>query len=147
MPEFTVVKWGGVSFLGSHVNGLGIVGDIRITPLRRAIEVAANALSAVPVEVTDYYSDFGTIAFRARISGKASIGETAPECMRRLWKLLVIEARRPTNTLQVNLQGVAEPLTYSLVKTTDEFERVIGKRTQSRSVIELDVSLRYVASS
>jgi hypothetical protein len=67
--------------------------------------------------------------------------------MRRLWKLLVIEARRPTNTLQVNLHGVAEPLTYSLVKTTDEFERVIGKRTQSRSVIELDVSLRYVASS
>jgi hypothetical protein len=141
MTEFAAAQLG--AFVWNGDNGASIIGDIVITAPVRTVGVAANALSKRPVQTTDFISDFGTIAFHARLAGIDSESETAPDHMQRMRDNLETEVAKDSNTFLLSLFGVTSgPRSYSVVKN-DHMAETITKATQSRSVIEFDVLLKY----
>jgi len=140
MADYALVTLGDFIFDGRDA---ALVGDLVIGAIPRNVQVAANAISAEPVQVLWYDSDFGLIKFHAKLSGRETISEAAPNHLRRMWQNLVTEVGNDTNTLTVAVWGMDDPLTYRIFKN-DRFDKTITALTQARSVMEFDVALKYL---
>ena len=141
MPEVKTVAWG--SFPFTDDGGAAIVGDITVKDPVRTVGVAANALSKNPVQTVDFISDFGTISFRVRLGGIDTSGETAPRHLERMWSNLRTLAAKKSSTFTITIRGWSAPRSYGVVKS-DSIDTIITVLTQTRSVIEADVVLKYL---
>jgi hypothetical protein len=141
VPSYAIATLGAFVFDG--VGGASIKGDIVIGPVPRTVQAAANALSSYPVQVLDYFSDFGEITFLAKLAGRETISETAPNHLQRMWHNLGTEVGKDSNTFTIAVWGMDDPYVYSIVKNPG-LEKTITLLTQSRSVMEFDVTLKYL---
>jgi hypothetical protein len=141
MPSYAIVTLGAFVFDGA--GGASVNGDIVIGPVPRTVNVSANALSAEPVQTTDFWSDFGVISFPAKLSGRETIDETAANHLQRMWANLRTEINKDSNTLVIQPLGMDNAYTYRVFKN-DRLGAAITALTQSRSVMQFDVSLKYL---
>jgi hypothetical protein len=140
VADYSLVTLGAFVFDGDSA---ALVGDLTIGAVPRTVTVAANALSSAPVQVCDYVSDYGEIAFQAKLAGRETVGETAANHLQRMLANLRTEVAKDSNTLTVDVWGMTTPYVYHIHKNAD-MDTVITTLTQSRSVIELAVKLKYL---
>jgi len=138
MADYAVATLGAFAFDG--VNGAAIEGVIEIGPLPRTVNVAANALSAAPVQTSAFVSGFRQVKLPVKLAGRETQGETAPEHLQRMLTNLRTEVQKDTNTLLIEPYGMPVVYTYTVYKNED-FPVVIAALTQSRSVLTFDVTL------
>ena len=141
MPSYAVVTLGAFAFDG--VGGASVNGDIVVGPVPRTVNVSSNALSLEPVQTTDFWPDFGVISFHAKLSGRETVGETAANHLQRMWANLRTEINKDSNTLVIQPFGMDNALTYRIFKN-DRLGWTLTALTQSRSVMEFNVSLKYL---
>ena len=141
MPSYSFATFGAFVFDGN--GGAGITGDITVRAPLRTVQTLSNALAKEPGQGADFLSDYGTISFHVRLTGRNTISEAAPEHVRRMWANLQTEVAKDSNTLTISPAGFSVPYTYRIFKN-DPLTQVLTGFTQTRSVIEVDVSLRYL---
>lgn len=138
MPEYAIATVGAFAFTGE--NGASINGEIVVGALPRTITVASNALSAAPVQVSDFISGYRPIRLPVKLAGIESMGETAPNHLQRMLHNLRTEVEKDQNTLVIAPFGMATVYTYTVYKNED-FPIQIAALTQSRSVLVFDLTL------
>lgn len=87
------------------------------TPPERTVTVVANALSAAPMQVNDFVSNFGTIAFTVVLEGQETQGETAADHLARMIANLKTEIAKDSNSLVVRWANATATTTYHIHKS------------------------------
>jgi hypothetical protein len=141
MPSYGIVTYG--AFIFDGVSGAAIDGDIVVGAVPRSVTTMANALSREPVQVNDFTSDFGVIQLPVKLSGRDTLHETAPDHLQRMWDNLQTEVDKDANTLTIAVYGTSSSRVYRIFKN-DDFEKTITALTQARSVMKLDLVLKYL---
>ncbi len=138
MPRYAIATLGAFAFDG--VGGAAINGTIEIGPKPRTVSVNANALSGGPVQTTDYVSGYLPVTLPAKLSGRETISETAPNHLQRMLANLQTEVEKDTNTLTIAVWGMTSPYVFTVYKN-DDFPFYIAALTQSRSVASFSLTL------
>jgi hypothetical protein len=118
---------------------------VTITPPERTLTVSGNALSANPVHVNDYVSDFGTIAFSVVMKGTASVGETAVENVEVQIAALKAQVAQDTNTLYVQWGESSAVTAYMIYKSKPP--TVTYEAALRSAVAFVEVTLNYLPSA
>lgn len=112
-----------------------------ITPPERTVTVVANALSAAPMQVNDFISNFGVISFTVVLEGIATEGETAADHLARLIGNLKTEIAKDTNTLTIQWANATASTAYHIYKSkppTIEYDAPYGRANVAFVAVELN---------
>jgi hypothetical protein len=117
-----------------------VATDVEIGALPRTIGLACNPLAAEPKQTFDYVSGYQPVKMRVRLTGVDTTGETAANHLQRQLANLAAEAGKATNTLVIQVWGMADPYNFTVYKNED-FARPITPLVQSRSVMDVELTL------
>jgi len=97
---------------------LPVQWPLTIVPPERTVTVVANALSAAPVQVNDFISNYGVISFTVVLEGIATEGETAADHLARMIANLKTEIAKDSNSLVVQWANATATTTYHIYKSS-----------------------------
>jgi len=93
--------------------------EVTLGGVPRQIGVGANALSAEPVQTTDYISGYMVVAISGFLQGVDTQGETAVAHLARLRHNLRTEVAKDSNLLTINWAGLGDLEQYRVFKNDD----------------------------
>ena len=122
---------------------VAVVWPLVVTPPVRGLTVNANALAEHPLQVTDFISDFGSIAFTVKLTGVDTQGETASDHLKRQIANLRAVVGKDTFTFQYRLTGESATATYACHKSLPPVV-TMDPLYELRHVAMVDVVLTYL---